>query len=85
MLGENGQVVSSGSGKHGKFYTLQLVCDIAKAEDTVEPRRTLTKGDYSFANDVYNLYINKSIGVVGSHAQKTSIGLQVNMRDIEMT
>lgn len=56
MHGEAGQVVSSGSGKHGKYYTLQLVCDIAKAEETVEPRRTMVKGEYSFANEVYEMY-----------------------------
>ena len=85
MHGEAGQVVSAGTGKHGKYYTLQLVCDIAKAEETVESRRIMVKGEYSFANEVYEMYMKQSIGVVGSHPQKTSIGLQVNMRDIEFT
>jgi hypothetical protein len=57
LHGEAGQVVSAGTGKNGKYYTLQLVCDIAKAEETVEPRRTMVKGDYSFANEVYEMYM----------------------------
>ena len=57
LHGEAGQVVSAGTGKNGKYYTLQLVCDIAKAEETVEPRRTMVKGDYSFANEVYEIYM----------------------------
>ncbi len=74
MLGEDGKVIAHGHGKHGKYYTLQLVCDITKAEEGVEPRRQLVKGDYSFADEVHELYIKHSIGVIGSNPIKTSIG-----------
>lgn len=61
------------------------MCDISKAEETVEKRREVVKGDYSFVEELYEIYIKKSIGVVGSNPQKTSIGLQINMRDIEIS
>lgn len=43
------------------------------------------KGNYQFAEEVYDLYIKQtSSQTVGFQPQKTSIGIQVSMRDIEI-
>jgi len=39
-------VLSSATGKFGRFFTLQIVTDISKNEDTVDPKRNLIKGNY---------------------------------------
>lgn len=33
ILGEKGQVLSAGTGKHGRFFTLQIVTDVSKNEE----------------------------------------------------
>jgi hypothetical protein len=48
--------VSAGHGKNGKYFTLQFVCEVSKNEQ-IQPRRTLIKGNYQFAEEVYDLYI----------------------------
>ncbi len=39
--------------------------DVSKGVENVEPRRDIIKGDYSFVDEVYDLYYRHSIGVVG--------------------
>ena len=48
ILGENGKVAAPGRGKVGRFYTLCMVCDIAKNIDAVDPRRELIKNNFDF-------------------------------------
>ena len=58
-------MISPGQGKIGKYFTLQIVTDLQKTEDQVETRRPLIKGDYSFVDEVFDLYLTHSLGVVG--------------------
>ena len=78
-------MVSSSKGKSGKFFTLQIVTDLSKSDESPEQRRILVKGDYSFVEEVYDMYLKHSSGAVGFQPQKTSIGLQVLMRDTDIS
>ena len=75
IIGEKGQVMSSGSGKNGKMFTLCLVSDISKNEDTVEPKRQLIKNNYDFIDPLYDFHLKKTLAVIGHHPSKTSIGV----------
>lgn len=77
-------MVSTSQGKFGKYFTLQIVTDLSKSLDPEEKRRELRKGDYSFVDEVFDLYMRHQIGAVGFHPQKTSIGMQVLMRDYDL-
>ena len=52
-------MVSAGHGKNGKNFTLQFICEVSKNE-LIEPRRTLVKGNFQFADEVYDLYIKQT-------------------------
>jgi hypothetical protein len=58
-----------------------LVCDISKNTDPVETRRELIKNDYSFIDEIYELYLRRTIAVVGTVPTKTSIGLQIFLKE----
>jgi hypothetical protein len=74
-MGEKNQVLSSSKGKVGKFLTLCLVCDTSKNDDPAETRRELIKNDYSFIDQIYDIYLRRTMAVVGQAPTKTSIGL----------
>ena len=58
--------------------------DLTKLEDPPEERRNLVKGDYTFIDEVFDLYLRHEVTAVGIQPQKTSIGLQVLMRDSDI-
>jgi hypothetical protein len=51
--------VSAGHGKNGKHFTLKFICEVSKNE-SIQQRRTLIKGDYQFADEVFDLYIKQT-------------------------
>lgn len=65
ILGEKGQVLSPGSGKVGKFFTLCIVCDTSKNMESVEPKRQLVKNDLSFIDPLFDLFIRHPLGIIG--------------------
>ena len=57
------------------------MCDVSKNADPVENRRELVKNDLSFIDQVYDLFLRRTIGLVGHAPQKTSIGIQVFIKE----
>lgn len=73
--------MSAGTGKYGKYFTLQIVTDLTKNADPVDQKRDLVKNNFAFIDEVYDLFIRHTFGVVGVQPQKTSIGMQIFMRE----
>lgn len=58
-------MIAPSKGRVGKFYTICIVCDCSKNTEAVDPKRELTKNDFTFIDGLYDLFIRHPIGIVG--------------------
>lgn len=76
--------MSSAKGKFGKFFTLLILTDCSKNSEPIDAKRELQKGNYDFIDPVYELFVKKASGAVGTQPSKTSIGVQIFVRESDL-